>query len=87
MNRTFTNSTIAKVGWLTVNFKPEWQSNGQLYILMLRGSSADGIQVAFSLKPEYFAGKLFENDNAIRQDMIFQYGCLAGLQKLFQTGK
>jgi uncharacterized membrane protein len=87
VNRTFTNSTITKDGWLTVNFSPEWQSNGQLYILMLRGSSADGIQVAFSLKPEYFAGKLFENNNAVSQDMIFQYGCLAGLQKVFQTGK
>jgi hypothetical protein len=87
VNRSFTNSEITKDGWLTVDFNPEWQSNNQLYILTLKGSSANGIQVATSIKSEYHTGKLFENNTAIEQDMIFQYGCLAGLQKLAQNGK
>jgi hypothetical protein len=87
VNRTFANSQITKDGWLTVSFNPEWQSDNQLYILTLKGSSASGIQVATSIKSEYHTGKLFENNTAIEQDMIFQYGCLAGLQKLVQDGK
>jgi len=93
VNTTFINSDIAKDGWLTVNFNPEWQSANQLYILSLQGSSAEpaplsgGIQVAYSLKSEYHTGKLFENTTAMGQDMIFQYGCLTGLQKLWQNGK
>ena len=87
VNHTFTNSQITKDGWLTVSFNPEWQSDNQLYILTLKGSSASGIQLATSIKSEYHTGKLFENNTAIEQDMIFQYGCLAGLQKLAQNGK
>jgi uncharacterized membrane protein len=87
VDRTFTNSKITGDGWLTVTFNPEWQSDNRLYILTLQGSSADGIQVAYSLRPEYLTGKLFENNTAIGQDVIFQYGCLAGLQKLWLKGK
>jgi uncharacterized membrane protein len=86
VRQTFTNADIPKDNWLTVSFNPERQSDNQLYLLTLQGSSADGIQVAYSLKPEYLTGKLFENDTAIGQDMIFQYGCVAGLQKLLQLG-
>ena len=87
VNHTFTNSEITKDGWLTVNFNPEWQSDNQLYILTLQGTSVSGIQVGYSLKSEYHTGKLFENTSAMGQDMIFQYGCLTGLQKLMQNGK
>ena len=87
VNHTFTNSEITKDGWLTVNFNPEWQSDNQLYILTLQGTSVSGIQVGYSLKSEYHTGKLFENTAAMGQDMIFQYGCLTGLQKLMQNGK
>jgi hypothetical protein len=93
VSQTFTNADIKKDGWLTVGFSPEWESKDQLYILTIQGSSADpaprngGIQLAYSLKPEYLTGRLFENSTAISQDVIFQYGCIAGLQKLLQTGK
>jgi uncharacterized membrane protein len=87
VNTTFTNSDMTKDGWLIVDFSPEWQSDNQLYIMSLQGSSADGIQVAYSLKSEYHTGKLFEDTTAMGQDMIFQYGCLTGLQKLWQNGK
>ncbi len=87
VNQTFTNADIPKDGWLTVSFNPEGQSQGQLYILTLQGSSAGGIQVAYSLKPEYMTGRLYQNNAPIGQDMIFQYGCTAGLQKLLQPGK
>ena len=85
--QTFRDADIPKGNWLTVSFSPEEQSQGQLYMLTLQGSSAGGIQVAYSLKSEYHTGKLYENNTSISQDMIFQYGCVAGLQKLLGPGK
>ncbi len=76
------NGQIPKDGWLTVRFDPEWRSNGQLYLLTLTGSSVDGIQVGYGGKSEYQAGKLLENDAPSTQDVLFQYGCIAGLQRL-----
>ncbi len=79
---TFTNGQIPRDGWLTVDFSPEWQSNGQLYLLTLKGSSAGGIQVGYGGKSEYTAGKLLENQTPSQQDILFEYGCIAGLQRL-----
>jgi uncharacterized membrane protein len=86
VTQTFRDADIPHDNWLTVSFSPEEQSLGQLYMLTLRGSATGGIQVAYSLKSEYHTGKLYENNTAISQDMIFQYGCLAGLQKLLGPG-
>lgn len=85
--KTFTNSEINKDNWLTVNFNPEPNSDGQLYILTIKGTTAEGIRLAYSLKPEYLTGRLFENNTPIGQDVIFQYGCMAGLEKWLQAGK
>jgi hypothetical protein len=76
-----TNSALPQGDWFTVNFKPDWMSQGKFYLLMLR-SEVSGPRFAYSLKPEYPAGKLFENDQALDQDIIFQTGCVAGLEKL-----
>jgi hypothetical protein len=81
--QTFKNADVAKDGWLTVTFSPEWKSRDQLYLLTLAGSADDGIRVGYSEKPDYSKGKLTENSTAIGQDLLFQYGCLAGVQKLW----
>jgi uncharacterized membrane protein len=79
------NAGVSPSAWLTVHFKPEWKSRDQLYVLALRGSSPGGIQVGYSEKPEYLKGRLYENEAALGQDMLFQYGCIAGLQELWPT--
>ena len=79
---TLPNAQIPNDGWLTVHFAPEWGSNGQLYLLKLAGTSTGGIQVGYGGKSEYQAGKLLENSTPSTQDVLFQYGCLAGLQRL-----
>ena len=79
---TLPNARIPKDAWLTVRFSPEWASNGQLYLLTLSGSSPGGIQVGYGGKSEYTAGKLLENSTPSTQDILFQYGCIAGLQRL-----
>jgi uncharacterized membrane protein len=84
VRQTFQNADIPKDGWLILNFAPEWQSGHNLYLLTLSGSSADGIQVGYSAKSEYLKGKLTENGSPVEQDMLFQYGCVAGLQRWLQ---
>jgi uncharacterized membrane protein len=80
---TYQNSAIVERGWLTVTFPPEWDSAGELYLLTLSGSRADGIRVGYSEKPEYLSGRLWENAIPLGQDVLFQYGCVAGLQRTF----
>jgi len=82
LHTTYRNLEIPDRGWLTARFPPDWSSNGRLYLLILRGSGSDGIRVGYSEKPEYLAGRLTENDAALGRDILFQYGCLAGLQKI-----
>jgi hypothetical protein len=82
VTRTFSNASISPDGWLTADFPTEPSSLNQLYLLKLRGSSPDGVRVGYSEKAEYLDGKLFENDTPASQDILFQYGCVAGLREL-----
>ena len=80
--QTFPNASIASGGWLTVRFPAEPSSSNQLYLMKLTGSSPDGVQVGYSGEGEYLDGKLFENDTPVGGDVLFQYGCVAGLRQL-----
>jgi hypothetical protein len=85
--RTFANSGIGTGQWLSVGFTPEWASKGQLYLLKLNGSSPGGMQAGYSAKSEYLGGKLLENEIPVPHDILFQYGCVAGLQRAFTAEK
>jgi len=80
VTQTFVNASILPGGWLTARFPTEARSLNQLYQLKLTGSSPDGIQVGYSAEGEYLDGKLFENDRPMAEDILFQYGCIAGLR-------
>jgi hypothetical protein len=45
---------------------------------------ARGVSISYSFRPEYPSGKLFENNEPVGHDIIFQYGCLTGLRKIVQ---
>ena len=79
------NSELPTGAWYPLNFQPDWESNGKFYLLTIRTDQPDitGPQIAYSLRQEYPAGKLFENDDAIQKDLIFQTGCIAGWNKTF----
>jgi hypothetical protein len=79
-----TNAELPHKDWYTLHFQPDWQSNGKFYLLTISSQNATGPRFAYSLKPEYPAGKLFENDQPLEKDLIFQTGCIAGLGKLLQ---
>lgn len=82
------NSDLPERSWYSLNFPPDWESNGNFYLLTIRGSEQDatGPRIAYSLRQEYPLGKLFENDEIQSRDLIFQVGCLAGLDKIRLTG-
>lgn len=66
-------------GWYSFSFSPDWDSAETTYIFTIHPESdadAGQLRVAYSLRPEYALGKLYENQKAIEQDIIFQYGCL-----------
>jgi hypothetical protein len=81
------NARLPEGGWLTVSFPPEWDSEDQLYLLRLSSSTLDGIRLGYSAKPEYLRGRLLENEESLGADLLFQYGCIAGLQRLAGIGK
>lgn len=75
------NATLPAGGWYAVHFEPISDSSGRYYLLTLTNAAPDetpGLQVAYALRQEYPAGKLFENDAPVDTDVLFQTGCLAG---------
>ncbi|HEX8918347.1 MAG TPA: DUF2142 domain-containing protein [Chloroflexota bacterium] len=77
--QTLTNADIPKSGWVRLTFSPQSASQNQLYLLTINGTG--GIRVGYSLKADYTDGKLYENGVPVSQDVLFQYGCRAGLEK------
>ena len=77
------NADLPAGAWYSLTFPADWASSGKFYLLTIRGdTSSDGPKIAYSLKQEYPAGKLFENGQPISKDLIFQTGCVAGWDKL-----
>jgi hypothetical protein len=80
VTQTYSNSSISSGGWLTARFPVEPGSLNRLYQLKLAGSSPDGVRVGYSGEGEYLDGKLFENEQPMTRDILFQYGCISGLR-------
>lgn len=81
---TVQNNTLSEDAWYVIKFQPDWSSNGKLYTLTIRGIGGQtgmGPLVAYSVRPEYLAGALYQNGTEVDDDVIFQYGCVAGLSK------
>jgi len=79
------NSELPTGGWYPLQFQPNWSSSGTFYLLTIRAGGT-GPRIAYSLRAEYPAGKLYENEKALGQDMIFQTGCIAGWEKIRIAG-
>ena len=80
LNESVANSILPVKSWFILSFEPDWDSDGKFYLLTIRSDDPDvsGPMVAYSLRQEYRAGKLFENDQRIDKDILFQVGCIAG---------
>lgn len=75
-------TNITERGWQSITFAPVWDSGQNAYLLTLSSSaSMSKFTIAYSLRPEYNEGKLYENGEPIENDLIFQYGCIAGWEQ------
>ncbi|RIK31300.1 MAG: hypothetical protein DCC56_03695 [Anaerolineae bacterium] len=84
IRKVVNNSEFPAGSWFTLHFDPDWESLGKFYLLTI-SSQDTGPQIAYSLRAEYPAGKLFENDAPMQEDLIFQTGCVAGWDALRQS--
>lgn len=89
VEQTVSNGDLPKGGWLTLAFDPDWESLGKTYLLTIdlgRDSASPGGRFAFTQPGEYTLGRLYENTTPVSQDLVFQYGCVAGLEKWLGAG-
>ena len=76
------NSDLPAGNWYPFTFPADWTSHGKYYLLTITGDGLNGPRIAYSLRQEYPAGKLYENNLAINKDLVFQTGCIAGWDKI-----
>jgi uncharacterized membrane protein len=84
---TVRNAELPLDDWYSILFPPDWESGGKRFALTVSGTSPTGTGplLAYSVRPEYPFGELLENGAALEDDIIFQYGCLLGLEKARQA--
>jgi hypothetical protein len=81
---TVANADLPSGGWVSLGFGPEWRSRDRLYLLRISpglDSEPVGTRIALTLRQEYPEVKLTENRVPVDADVVFQYGCAAGLGK------
>ena len=85
-DKTLSASEIPADNWQAFDFEPLWDSSQNAYLLTISSSAPKSdLTLAYSIRPEYLDGKLYENGEEIEQDLVFQYGCVAGWEKLLET--
>jgi hypothetical protein len=80
------NGDLPKKGWFTLTFARDETSGGKWFTLTIQptqDTDTQGVRVASSIKAEYIDAPLLENGSELENDLIFQYGCIAGWDKLF----
>ena len=84
------NNQIAAEDWYPLRFNPEWQSAGKEYLIQILGvnsPSGQGLRFLYTPQSEFDLGNLYENEQLLEEDLVLQYGCATGLQKLWLIGK
>ena len=82
INTRVQNSKLPTGSWYALDFPADWNSNGKFYLFTISSEQQVGPHIAYSLRAEYPAGKLYENSQPIGKDLIFQTGCIAGWDAL-----
>jgi hypothetical protein len=80
------NFELPRKNWFTLTIPEDWKSGGKWYTLTVQNPQSQpgqGIQVASSIRAEYIDGPLYQNGVALKNDMIFQYGCISSWKALF----
>ncbi|MGD0611503.1 MAG: DUF2142 domain-containing protein [Anaerolineales bacterium] len=73
-------------GWVSLSFSPLWNSNGMTYDLMIHSGDSQGNpgpRIATSTEIVNTVGSLSMGGKAESQNLVYQYACLAGLEKIW----
>ena len=90
LDGSVTNDLIVSETWHRLSFDPDWDSAGKRYILKILSpntSAGHGLRLLYSPQPQFELGGLYENGQLMQDHIVLQYGCIAGLRKIWLTGK
>ena len=90
MDTLIANDQISTEDWYPLRFEPDWDSAGKEYILKILGVNSppnQGLRFLYTTQSEFNLGDLYEDGQPLEEDIVLQYGCATGLQKLWLTGK
>ena len=90
LDQSIANSPIRSEAWYPLRIEPDWHSAGKQYMLEILGTSPvpeEGLQFFYTPQPEFDRGDFYESGQLLEEDLVLQYGCIAGLRKIWLTGK
>jgi hypothetical protein len=90
IDQSITNDGILMEDWYPLRFNPDWGSAGKQYILTIQGINAatgQGFKILYTTQSQFDFGNLHQNGQPVQEDIVLQYGCVAGLRKIWLTGK
>jgi len=89
-DKSITNNQISTEDWYSLHFDPDWRSAGNHYLLEVTGtdtSPEQGLKLLYTPQSEFNLGDLHENGQLMQEDIVLQYGCVTGLQKIWLAGR
>ncbi|MGB8982448.1 MAG: DUF2142 domain-containing protein [Anaerolineales bacterium] len=90
LDTSIANDQISTQDWYPLPFEPDWHSAGEQYLLTISGTNTpagQGLKLLYSPGSSPDGGSLTENGKPMQESIVLQYGCAAGLQKIWRTGK
>ncbi len=90
MDTSVINDQVTPEDWHSLHVGPDWLSAGKQYILEIFNATTNsdsGLQILYTPQSEFNLGNLHENGQLLEEDIVLQYGCITGLQKIWMTGK
>jgi hypothetical protein len=90
LDQSIANGPIRAETWYSLYFEPDWFSEGKQYTLEILGTSPvpdHGLQFYYTPQLEFDLGDAYEDGQLLEEDLVLQYGCVTGLQKIWLTGR
>ena len=83
--KSIDNADLVSSGWQSLVFEPNWDSAGHRYLLSIQGEQeGQGPQAGLTIRPENPAVILRINGEESDLDLLYQYGCIAGLERVLR---
>lgn len=84
------NEQVTAEDWYPLEFAPDWHSAGKQYTLTISNAgtaAGQGVKFLYTPQSDFDLGNFYENGTPLEEDLVLQYGCAAGLRKIWLTGQ